>query len=339
MKQIGTRRGVRSTTAGRRRVPLGLAAALAAVSVLSACGGGGGGGGSASPSGTSPTPSAPGTPTGGPTTATGGPAPTGAATPTGALTPTSGATATTPVPPTTPAQIRSAVYFLQAGKLSPAPRTVSAPATAAGALRALLTGPNAYERAHGRGSAIPSGTSLRSLAVTARVATVDLSGRYDDGAAGPSARQRLAQVVFTATRFPGIDKVRFAVDGKAVTAFGAQHIALGRPVGRADFEDVNPVVLMESPLLGETVRAPVRVWGTANTFEAVFRLRLTDAAGRVAADVRVQATSGTGTRGTFDVTFPYHATRGGPGTLTAYYSSPADGSDVTVQRVPLNLNR
>ncbi|HEY5836170.1 Gmad2 immunoglobulin-like domain-containing protein, partial [Streptomyces sp.] len=268
------------------------------------------------------------------------PSPTaGSATATTAGPTTTTATTAPSGPRTTPARIRTAVYFVQAGKLSAAPRTVAAPATAAGALRALLAGPNAYERAHGRGSAIPSHTNLRSLAVTARVATVDLSGRYDDGAAGPSARQRLAQVVFTATRFPGIEKVRFAVDGRAVTAFGAQRIPLGRPVGRADFEDVSPAVLTESPLMGETVRTPVRVRGTANTFEAVFRLRVTDAAGRVAADVQVQATSGTGTRGTFDVTFPFHATSSGPGTLTAYYVSPADGRNVTVQRVPLDLNR
>ncbi|MDX6356492.1 MAG: hypothetical protein QOF98_3395, partial [Streptomyces sp.] len=236
-------------------------------------------------------------------------------------------------------QVRTAVYFLHAGKLSPAPRTVAAPATAAGALRALLGGPNAYERGKSRITSIPSGTALRSIAVHGRVATIDLSGRYDDGATGLSARTRLAQVVFTATRFSGIDSVRFALDGKPVTAFGAQRISLANPVGRAAFEAVSPAVLVESPLIGDTVRTPVRVWGTANTFEAVFRLRLTDAAGHVAADVQVHATSGTGTRGTFDVTVPFTATRTGAGTLTAYYISPSDGSKVTIETVPLNLTR
>jgi len=256
------------------------------------------------------------------------------ATPTGGI-----PTGSTPAGPSaTPArQARTAVYFLRTGRLSPAPRTVTAPATVAGALRALLGGPNAYERGKSRGTAIPSGTALRSVAVHGRVATVDLSGRYDDGAGGQSARTRLAQVVFTATRFSGIGSVTFALDGKPVTVFGAQHISLNHPVGRADFEDVSPAVLMESPLIGDAVRTPVRVWGTANTFEAVFRLRLTDAAGHVAADVQVTATSGTGTRGTFDVTVPFRITRTGPGSLTAYYISPNDGSKVTVQTVPVNL--
>ncbi|MFJ9908839.1 GerMN domain-containing protein [Streptomyces sp. NPDC101152] len=235
--------------------------------------------------------------------------------------------------------VRTAVYFLHGEKVSPAPRTVTAPTTATGALRALLAGPSSFERRQGRTTAIPSGTRLRSLVIHDRVATVDLSGRYDDGGGSLSMRARLAQVVFTATRFSGVQKVRFEIDGKAVRQFGGEGVVLNGPVGRADFEDVSPAVLMESPLIGDTVRTPLWVWGTANTFEAVFRLKVTDAAKHTAADVRVRATSGTGTRGGFDVTIPYRATRSGPGLLTAYFLSPKDGRPVTVDTVPLTVNR
>lgn len=236
-------------------------------------------------------------------------------------------------------QIRTAVYFLHGEHVSPAPRTVTTPATATGAVRALLAGPSAYERSHGRTTAIPSGTKLHSVVVRDHVATVDLSGRYDDGGGSLSMRARLAQVVFTATRFSSIHSVRFELDGKPVKAFGGEGIVLNKPVGRADFEDITPAVLMESPVIGNSVRTPLRVWGTANTFEAVFRLKVTDVTGRTCADVRVQATSGTGTRGTFDVTFPYKAARTGPGRLTAYYLSAKDGRPVTVDTVPLTVNR
>ncbi|WP_309474724.1 Gmad2 immunoglobulin-like domain-containing protein [Streptomyces ipomoeae] len=47
-------------------------------------------------------------------------------------------------------------------------------------------------------------------------------------------------------------------------------------------------------------------------------MKITDTTGRTAADGHVTATSGTGTRGTSDVTIPYKATRSGAGTLTAY---------------------
>ncbi|MEV0173533.1 GerMN domain-containing protein [Streptomyces sp. NPDC050803] len=265
---------------------------------------------------------------------------------------TTGGTPTSPAPDETrtpsatpsgpggePRQVRTAVYFMQGEKISPAPRTVTAPSTAANALRALLAGPNGYERGHEHTTAIPSGTTLNSLAVHRKVATVDLSGRYDDGGGSLSMRARLAQVVFTATRFPAIEKVQFELDGKPVTAFGGEGVVLNKPVGRADFEDLVPLVLVESPLIGDTVRTPVRVWGSANTFEATFRLKITDAAGRTAASVYGLATSGSGTRGTFDMTIPYQATRSGPGTLTAWWDSPEDGHAVIEDVVHLNVKR
>ncbi|MGY6022695.1 GerMN domain-containing protein [Streptomyces spinosirectus] len=235
--------------------------------------------------------------------------------------------------------VRTAVYFLHGEKVSPAPRAVTAPATATAAVRALLAGPNGYEARHGRTTAVPSGTRLRSLVIRNHVATVDLSGRYDDGGGSLSMQERLAQVVFTVTRFPTVHKVAFEIDGKPVHHFGGEGIVLNGPVGRADFENVSPAVLAESPLIGDTVRTPLRVWGSADTFEAEFRLKVTDTTGHTAADVLVRATSGTGTRGTFDVTFPYKAARTGPGLLTAYFVSPADGRPVTVDTVPLTVNR
>ncbi|MFE0627843.1 GerMN domain-containing protein [Streptomyces sp. NPDC058864] len=303
-----------------------LAAALLALALLSACGGSG--------REASGTPSRTGTPLA--SASSRSPDPTASAS---ASTSASPPAAPPAAPTATPRRVRAAVYFLHDGRLSAAPRTVSGPATAAAALRALLAGPNGAEHGHDRTTAIPSGTALRSLAVRDRVATVDLSGRYDDSAAaGTSVPARLAQVVFTATGFPGVEKVRFRVDGRPpAAALGTA--AGGRPLGRADFEDLSPAVLVESPLLGDTVTAPLRVHGTANTFEAEFRLRLSDGSGRTLADVRVAATSGSGTRGTFDVTVPYRAADGrpGPGTLTAYVLSAEDGHRVVVDSVPLTL--
>jgi len=145
--------------------------------------------------------------------------------------------------------------------------------------------------------------------------------------------------VFTLTRFPTVNKVSFEIEGEPVKQLGGEGVVLDGPVGRADFEDLCPAVLVESPMIGDTVRTPLRVWGSADTFEAEFQLKVTDTAGRTAADVQVRATSGTGTRGTFDVTFPYKATRSGPGLLTAYFVSPEDGRPVTVDTVPLTVNR
>ncbi|MFJ8692785.1 GerMN domain-containing protein [Streptomyces roseolilacinus] len=253
--------------------------------------------------------------------------------------PTTPATVQPTAPPAGGRQVRVAVYFLHGERVSPAPRAVTAPATAAGALRALLSGPSGFERGHGRATAIPAGTELRSLAVRGGVATVDLSGRYDDGGGSLSMRSRLAQVVFTVTRFPSVKSVRFALDGKPVSRFGGEGVDLTRPVGRADFEDLTPAVLVESPMIGDTVRSPVRAWGTANTFEASFGLRLTDAAGRTAAKVHGMASSGSGTRGTFDLTVAFQPTREGAGVLTAFWDSPEEGRLVDSATVPVTVRR
>ncbi|WP_324787707.1 GerMN domain-containing protein [Streptomyces sp. H51] len=319
--------------ARRRRSRVVTAALALPLVTVAACGTGTSGGTTPAPSSPADTGSSGGT--------TGTPRPSASATTPGTAAPDP--TASKPSAGgsggTTAKEVRTAVYFLHGEKVSGAPRTVTAPGTATAALRALLAGPDAYEARHSRTTAIPSGTRLRSLVIRDHVATIDLSGRYDDGGGSLSMRERLAQVVFTATRFPAVRKVAFEIDGKPVRAFGGEGIVLNGPVGRADFEDVSPAVLVESPLIGDTVRSPLRVWGSANTFEAVFRLKVTDASGHKAADVQVRATSGTGTRGTFDVTFPYRAVRTGQGLLTAYYLSPKDGRAVTVDTVPLAVHR
>lgn len=232
------------------------------------------------------------------------------------------------------------VYYLHGETLAPARRTVAAPGTAAGAVTALLAGPTSSEAHAGWTSTIPTGTSLRGVSLHGTVATVDLSSRYAAGGGSFSMNARLAQVVFTATQFPAVRQVQFRLDGKAVTVFGGEGIVLSHPVGRADFESYAPAVLVEAPVIGDTVRSGFRVWGSANVFEAVFRLALTDSAGRTVADVRVMASSGTGTRGTFDVTLPYRSTAvTGPGSLTAYYLSAKDGSRITAAVIPVVVTR
>jgi hypothetical protein len=106
-------------------------------------------------------------------------------------------------------------------------------------------------------------------------------------------------------------------------------------LSRADFEDWSPAVLIESPVFGTTINSPVRIHGTANTFEAVFRIELTDWDGRIVASRIVMATSGSGTRGTFDVTIPYATAKSGSGEIIASFDSPKDGSRIVVSETPV----
>ena len=145
------------------------------------------------------------------------------------------------------------------------PHTV---AVAQAAVSALLRGPTASERKSGYSSQIPAWTGLRGISVSRGVATVDLSKRFESGGGSLSMQLRVAQVVYTLTQFPSVSRVAFRLDGRPVESIGGEGISVSPPVGRADFEAQNPPILVEQPLPGDIVGAPILVRGTANVFEA-----------------------------------------------------------------------
>jgi hypothetical protein len=140
-------------------------------------------------------------------------------------------------------------------------------------------------------------------------------------AAGEGA-ERTAEIVYTLSQFDPSKPVE--VGGKQYT--------------RGDFEALTPAILVETPLPFDAVSAPLRVTGTANTFEATFEYDLLDPAGKVLKHDFVTATSGSGTRGTFDFRVPFEAPNG-VGRLVVYERSAADGSKTHVVEIPLTLGR
>ena len=249
-------------------------------------------------------------------------------------------TTTTPEPTTTggttaPETTSVAVYLLRDEKVSPVRRTVPATtAVARAALEELLEGPTSAEAATGLVSTIPQGTTLRGVSIADGVATVDLDGRFDDGGGSASMLGRVAQVVATLTRFPTVERVAFRLDGQPVETIGGEGVVVDPPVGRGDIEGQTPQILVESPLPGDTVTSPIRVRGTANVFEATVSMDVRDARGKLLLRTFTTATSGTGTRGTFDATLTV-ADADGDVTIVAYESSAKDGSPLHVVEVPV----
>jgi immunoglobulin-like protein involved in spore germination/sporulation and spore germination protein len=148
---------------------------------------------------------------------------------------------------------------------------------------------------------------------------------------------RLAQVVYTLTQFPTVDRVAFKLDGEPVTVFSGEGIVLDGPSDRMDYESFLPSVFVERPTWGATLGNPVRVSGIANVFEAVFFVEVRDDDGDTLAKRRVMATCGTGCWGTFDVSIPYEVSSRQPGTLTTYNLSAMDGSPEDVRSYPVTL--
>lgn len=227
-------------------------------------------------------------------------------------------------------------YFIEGDQVA-AGEPVETPerGIAAAALRAVLDGPNGRELAAGLTTAVPPDTRLLDLTIADGLARVDLSGRFREGEGAPATRERLAQVVYTLTQFPTVQRVRVRIDGHTVSPLG--DVKLDRGLMRADFEDQTPAILVESPGFATAVRSPFTARGTANTFEATFEWELRDAAGKVLAQHFETATSGTGTRGTFSFPVNFSTSRPTSGSLVVFERSAADGSRIHVRSIPLTL--
>ena len=231
-----------------------------------------------------------------------------------------------PPPPTTPATTETnpepiggtevGVYFVREDRLGYAARTVGlTPRVATAALGELLAGPTEAEREAGLATDIPPGTKLTSLAIDDGTASVELSNPLDE--------LGTAQVVETLLQFETVSQVELG----------------GRNYGPAEVEPALPAILVESPVPNERISSPLRLTGTANTFEATFMVEVRPHAGKPLAHDFVTATSGTGTRGTFDKTLDFTVDRERPGTVVVFENSAEDGSVINRVEIPVVLSR
>ena len=228
------------------------------------------------------------------------------------------------------------VFFTRDEAVATAGRTVATPAVAGGALTALLAGPDELETGIDMATAIPEGTRMNSVVIDQGTATVDLSAAFGSGGGSLSMQLRVAQVVFTLTQFDTVDEVDIHLDGEAVDGIGGEGVP-SEDLTRADFEDVTPLILVESPVPGEAVTSPVDLGGLSNTFEANVRYTVTAADGTVLADGFTTATAGTGTWGTFSESVALDGSPTGAGTVAAFEESAEDGSQINVYEVPVTF--
>lgn len=207
------------------------------------------------------------------------------------------------------------VFWLRGGKVWPAARSVdTAGGVVNGTVAQLLLGPTDKEKVELEArTAIPGNVTRAVIDVNQGVATVKLSE--------PLPRPALAQLVYTLTQFATVDSV----------------VLNGHEYTRATFENLTPGILVEAPLAFEDVTSPLRASGTANTFEATFDYELADSSGKVLAQHFVTATSGNGMRGSFRFVAPFEVASGGPGTLTVFEVSAANGKRIHEVAIPLQL--
>jgi hypothetical protein len=229
--------------------------------------------------------------------------------------------------PSSPAATTVGAWFFHNGALArvavPVPSGRSPRGTAVKAL--LGPAPPGYT------TAIPAGVRLVSSSGGGGRASATFSS-----ALGVPTRSAQAQIVSTLAQFPDADHVSLAVQGHgAVTLRGGDGRALAGGATPADYFDLtaSAPIFVRSPARDSTVTSPVRLSGTADVFEATFRLDVRSG-GRLVTSRTIHASSGTGTRGMWSTTL---ALPRGDVTLVLYEPSAKDGTPLHTTQVHLHV--
>ena len=145
---------------------------------------------------------------------------------------------TTTQPSAFTATSRVKIYLPDAeGKLTAVSRQVTAPATAAKAVVSLFNGPTEQE-ADALHSAVTTGTKLLGIdGPTDGLVTLDLSHHLLD-ITGRQQILALAQVVYTVTELPSVDRVLFQIDGESVEVPNGNGKLTASPLGRLSYRDL-----------------------------------------------------------------------------------------------------
>ena len=149
------------------------------------------------------------------------------------LAPTASVTSTTQPGSVATAQVT--IYLVDAdGRLASAEREVKFPVTVVRAIESLLQGPTESEA--GRlSTAITSGTELLDvLGPSDGLVTLDLSDELLD-ITGRQQILALAQVVYTVTSLPNVERVLFRIDGERIEVPNGDGKLTATPLGRGSY--------------------------------------------------------------------------------------------------------
>jgi hypothetical protein len=137
------------------------------------------------------------------------------------------------------AATRRSIYLVQENQLVEVKKEVPAPGAAFDTIGVLLAGPSDEDVEEGLTSRIPSGTTVQDVTDSGDgVATINLTENLSS--AGEGVRLAFAQLVYTATEVPGIDRVLFQIDGTPLDVPNDEGESTAEPLGRTDFAQFRP---------------------------------------------------------------------------------------------------
>ena len=205
----------------------------------------------------------------------------------------------------------------------------------------LLLGPTEEEVASGLSSQIVTGAQVNAIAVRDGVATVDMSADIQavvPGAtdAGKADQLKLGQIVRTLTETGDVKWVRFVVDGLEQT-FAAPDDGIYQGLLNRELvdngKDGPPWIEIDEVKLDRTT---VHFSGTADVNEGALQARLVQN-GKSLVDAPVQASCGTGCRGSYVLEFAAPDGTTGDITLEVFSTSAKDGSVDQIARKVITI--
>ena len=247
---------------------------------------------------------------------------------------TSAATTTTTAIP----EVDSAIYlFFEGYPVAPGPYLVAVSRAGVDdlgeALTALLEGVTEEEGLMGLSTAVPEDTKLLGVEVSGGVALVDLSREFESGGGSLSMMGRVAQMVYTATRFEGVDSVRFLLEGTPLDVLGGEGLIIDEPQIRLAWSDLTPPILVETPPWGSEVGNQIKIVGSAQIDSGMVSYVIVDADGLIIGEGETATTA----EGHFDSTVTLdEIPHPGPGSIIVWEWAP-DGSQQHVLEYPLTL--
>ncbi|MDP9067133.1 MAG: GerMN domain-containing protein [Actinomycetota bacterium] len=204
-------------------------------------------------------------------------------------------------------------------------------------LTILVGGPTGPDREVGATTAIPHKTELLHVGRDGRTLTVDLSSGFTSGGGSLARQLRVAQVIYTATQFEGIDAARILIDGQQLEAIGGERLDHSDPLTRRDFQERAPAIVVEEPRPEQEIADGAIVSGFANVFEANVSIRLRGAEGKLLVKDFTTATCGSGCWGDFTYELDFQVEAPQEGRLEVLTHSAEDGSERDVISIPVML--
>ncbi|HOL21622.1 MAG TPA: GerMN domain-containing protein [bacterium] len=106
------------------------------------------------------------------------------------------------------------------------------------AIEYLLKGPEETEKGAGLNTAMPEGATLINVKVEGDTVFLDFSKEIEQGGGTTLMMDRLAQIVYTATQFYPVSKVRLLINGEFIKYFSGEGITdVENPMGRDNFNN------------------------------------------------------------------------------------------------------